>query len=267
MQKETLMKKTSMIVPVLFSCVILLAPLFAEEKTIRWRVGEELTYKVKWSFVRLGTLRAVISDTLRMNNEKVYHIHMFVDSNPTLFFVSHHAVYETYFTDDMKVLLFKGNEKIDGIKYDGEYRYDYSDSLVHCIFTNEKEPSRQIQRTIRFHGRIFDGASLLYYARANVGYSKIDTLHYIDDGKDELAILQFMGSKGSIKIRAHDKSIKSSYLVGRILGNGIAGLHGEFEGWFAEEMPSPPLIAKMKVFIGSVIVELESWKGWKPTQD
>lgn len=246
--------------------VIFTAPLFSNENKPRWKVGEELTYKVKWAFVRLGTLRTVVSDTLTIDNERVYHVKVFVDSNPTLFFVNHHAVYESYFNDDLKVFLFKCNEKIEGVTYEAHYRFDYSDSLVYVTMTNKKDPSKQIKRITPFHYRLLDGTSLLYYARANVCHSKIDTVHYLDEGRDELSILQFMGRKGKVKIKALDKPLAACYLKGVVLGGGIAGLNGEFKGWFAQDEQAPPLKAKMKVFIGSVVIELESWKKWEPVQ-
>ena len=247
------MLRISLAIGLCFS--IFTAPLLSNENKPRWKVGEELVYKVKWAFVRLGTLKTVISDTLTMDNERVYHVRVFVDSNPTLFFVNHHAVYETYFNDDLKVFLFRCNEKIDGVTYEARYRFDYSDSLVHVTMTNKEDPTKRIKRITPFHYRLLDGTSLLYYARKNVCHSKTDTIHYIAEGKDELSILRFMGPKGTVKIKALKKPSAACYLEGNALGGGIAGLHGEFKGWFAHDEQAPPLKAKMKVFIGSVVLK------------
>lgn len=45
---------------------------------------------------------------------------------------------------------------------------------------------------------------------------------------------------------------------------GIAGITGPFKGWFAADKQRVPLKAELKVFVGSVKVELEDWKGWEP---
>ena len=49
---------------------------------------------------------------------------------------------------------------------------------------------------------------------------------------------------------------------------GIFGLTGGFRGWFSNDEARVPIVAKMKVIIGSVKVTLQSWKrsGWRPTQ-
>ncbi|MEE8115035.1 MAG: DUF3108 domain-containing protein, partial [Nitrososphaerales archaeon] len=47
---------------------------------------------------------------------------------------------------------------------------------------------------------------------------------------------------------------------------GIFGMTGDFEGWFSTDEARVPILAKMKVIIGSVTLELMQWKrlGWKP---
>ena len=46
----------------------------------------------------------------------------------------------------------------------------------------------------------------------------------------------------------------------------IFGLTGYFEGWFSNDEASIPIVAKMKVLIGNITLELKSWKreGWIP---
>ena len=55
---------------------------YSQNNPVPWPFREKLTYKVSWSFIRLGTLKFVIQDTLRMNGRRVYHAKLFIDSNP-----------------------------------------------------------------------------------------------------------------------------------------------------------------------------------------
>ena len=261
------MQKKWVVLIVFLMCIIFRIPLVSDEQPVQWSVGEELIYKVKWSFLRLGTLRAQISDTVSIDGQRAYHIRLFVDSNPTLFFVSHHAVYETFFDDTLKVFLFRCDEKIEGVTYHTTYRIDHADSRVYIDMTDEKDPANQIVDTTSFEGTLYDGTSLLYYARAHVHDAKTDTVRYMDDGKVELAIIDFQGAKGSVKIGALDEPVPTYYLEGHVMGGGIAGLKGNFKGWFARDGHRPPLKARMKVFIGSVTLELESWKKWEPPEN
>jgi hypothetical protein len=47
---------------------------------------------------------------------------------------------------------------------------------------------------------------------------------------------------------------------------GIFGLTGGFDGWFSNDEARVPIVAHMKVILGSVTLELMSWKrpGWTP---
>jgi hypothetical protein len=47
---------------------------------------------------------------------------------------------------------------------------------------------------------------------------------------------------------------------------GIFGLTGGFEGWFSNDAAQVPILARMKVILGSVKIELIKWKraGWTP---
>jgi hypothetical protein len=43
-------------------------------------------------------------------------------------------------------------------------------------------------------------------------------------------------------------------------------LTGDFEGWFSNDEARVPILAKMKVILGSITIELMRWKraGWTP---
>ncbi len=69
----------------------------------KWRIGEELTYKMKWSFIRLGTPKLEIADTSTVEDEFIYHIKLYIDSNPTLFFVNMHNVYNSFINENIQL--------------------------------------------------------------------------------------------------------------------------------------------------------------------
>jgi hypothetical protein len=68
------------------------------------------------------------------------------------------------------------------------------------------------------------------------------------------------------EIDAEDYDIACFRLDGRMDFISIYGLTGYFEGWFSNDEASIPIVAKMKVFLGNVKLELKQWKreGWKP---
>ena len=60
--------------------------------------------------------------------------------------------------------------------------------------------------------------------------------------------------------------IMSAATAGTADFTGIYGMSGDFEGWFSNDEARIPILAKMKVIIGSVTIELTRWTrtGWSP---
>jgi hypothetical protein len=60
--------------------------------------------------------------------------------------------------------------------------------------------------------------------------------------------------------------IMTTHFDGTANWTGVYGLTGSFEGWFSDDAARVPIKAKMKVYIGSVTLELQSWKrgNWQP---
>jgi hypothetical protein len=258
------MRLSKIFISISLISIIFIIPLFSAESNFYFPVGEDLTFKIKWSFIRLGTMRAIVNDTLTIDGEKVYHIKVFIDSNPLLFFINRHSVFETFFNNDLKIFLFQYNEKIDGITYKAEYRFNYKDSLVHITMTDTTNPSNAIIKDHPMKGKLFDGPSLLYYARKFAVLTRTDTVYYVSYDRLNGVIIDFQGQSKPIKVQGVKKRIDSCYLEGEMQDVGIAGFSGKFRGWFARDRQAPPLKAKLKVFIGSVRLELIEWKNWTP---
>jgi hypothetical protein len=253
-------------IAIIFILGVLLFPnlLLSNDNPFKWKIGEELTYKVKWAFIRLGTLKLQICDSLVIDNTLVYHVRLLIDSNPLLFFVNMHNVYNSYLDKDFQLQLFYAEEKIDDVTYRAEYRLDYSDSLIHIDMTDIKDPAKTIKKSVPFQKTILDGTSLIYYARKNAISTKTDTAIAFFESEQGEVVINFKGKKGRIKISALDSSVESYYVDGKMNTIGIAGVSGPFKGWFAVDEQRIPLKVELKVFVGSVKVELEEWKEWEP---
>lgn len=235
----------------------------AGENDFQIAIGEEFQYKVSWSFIRLGTLKLEVADTVRMDGTLLYHLKLNMDSNPVLFFVNIHSVYETFIDEMLRVHLFYANERIDNILYKTEYRFDYVSKLIHINMTDIKNPSNTIIDTQPLsHQALFDGTGMVFYARANAHKTEADTLTAYFEAKYGKVSINFKGKKGAQKIDALQKPMPTYFIDGEVHMKAIAGLSGPFKGWFVIDSQRPPLIAELKVFIGSVKVELEDWRGW-----
>ena len=241
-------------------CIIMVQPLLANDNPLLWPVGEMLTYKVKWAFLRLGTLKLTVVDTLKINNRRIYHAQINIDSNPVLFFVNQHSVFHSYFDDELNTHLYRSTEEIEGTTYNTEYRFDYADSVLFIDMTDMNDPEVQIVKQKRFHGRVLDGVSLLYYARFNSGEARNDTVAFLFAGEPNPAFLEFRGYDGVLNLNGVKNHVKTVYMEGYIPGKSVAGLSGHFKGWFYRYNHRAPVKAQLKVFIGHVNLSLESWE-------
>lgn len=239
------------------------SPLFSDDKeAFNWQEGEELTYKVKWSFIRLGTLKVQVMDTSRINGELVHDVRFFIDSNPMIFFVNMHNEYRSFIDEKFRLHLFHAVERIDGTFYRTTYRYDYTDSLIYVTMTDVDDTLKTIYKEVPFENRILDGTSMIFYARAHTHKAHADTLYSIFESEIGKVAIRFTDKNDDVSL-INDETVPSHYLDGTILLTGIAGVTGPFKGWFSRDPQRVPLKAELKVFIGSVKVELESWKNWR----
>lgn len=230
----------------------------------RWRIGEELIYKVKWSFIRLGTINVRIADTTRINNQQVYKIEMNIDSSPLIFFVNIHNYYETYIDENYRLHLHVANERMDNKPFRSRHEFNYSDSTYKLIMTDKKDSTQTINKIMPFKTNMYDGISLAFFARGNVHKKHVDTLCTFVMDTVGLVDVELMGKADAIGIDAIPQKVPSYFVKGMIHVKGLAGLTGPYRGWFSADDRRVPLKAELKVFIGNVKVELEDWKNWRP---
>lgn len=249
--------KIYLIILVLGLSIFYHKPALSEDNKFELSIGEELTYKVKWAFIRLGTLKYQLLDTLRQDGNLVYHLRLYIDSNPMLFFVNMHSVFETYMGDRLIPYKFIAYEKIDNINYLTEHHFNYKDSTMQLTMTDIEDTTHIIKKTRSITKSIYDALTLVYYARSKVENVDIDTLSTFFGEEIGDIVINFRGQKAFSLSDFEDEFDISYFIDGTILMKGIAGLTGPYLGWFGGSKRRIPLKAEMKVFVGNVIVELE----------
>ncbi|GAB4363948.1 MAG: hypothetical protein Kow0042_02180 [Calditrichia bacterium] len=226
--------------------------------------GEELFYSVKWSFIHLGTLRLQILKADSVNNRKVYHCRIYIDSNPSLPFVNIHDVYDSFIdAENIYSHVFLSYEKkSDHILYT-RYDFDYERNEVHIRIEEQRGTNSVVvlDSVASITDKVQDSLSLLFFARAMVKNRIDTTVRVFAFNKFESTLINFTGERKKIKLNSF--AIDSYYLDGRLKFVGIAGVKEDFKGWFSPDRQSVPLKANMKAFVGSVKIELEEWKNWE----
>ena len=236
------------------------------KEPFQWQIGEELTYSVSWAFIRLGTVRVVVEDSLEINSVKVHHVRFYIDSNPYIFFVDMHSTFDCYIDKHFRPVRYIASENVDDEFKKAVYDFNYTDSLFTVDVYNSANSKRISRNTLALQETTFDGISMIFLTRNRIdSLSSEDVLGFVDANLGRVQ-LNFKGPGNPIEIEAVDREIPTYFISGEILMEGIAGVTGPYKGWFAKDNSRPPLRAELKVFIGNVVVELESWKNWRPPQ-
>ena len=123
-----------------------------------------------------------------------------------------------------------------------------------------------VDDTLKINAFYQDGMSLFYFARSEALKKQKMTVPTIVNEKLGTTDFDFVAERREIEIDAVDYPVDVVYFRGEAGFVGIFGLTGEFEGWFSNDDARVPVLAKMKVLIGSVRIELMQWKrdGWSP---
>lgn len=244
------------------------APVF-ESKMLE--VGEELEYKVSYSFFTIGTIRTQVIGKDQRNGRTVYRSRAIIDSNPSLsWLVDLHiqfysemdpGVYSYFWLEDdssKKEINFK------------RFRFDY-DSGKAALEVGKKLPSgeRRVDSrdTVSITDHCQDGLSLFFYAREHVHEQRLARVPTLIDNKQVYTYINFMNKHESTDIDAVDHPVDVVAFDGKADYVGIFGLTGGFRGWFSNDEAQIPILARMNVILGSIKIQLSKWNrsgGWQP---
>lgn len=233
------------------------------------RDGEVLEYKVKWSFIRLGTVTLrTVRDTSCRSAEDIKLI-MTVESNPDLSFIWIREFNECVV--DLRTLdsrSFHARHR-NGEKYTEIWHV--VDLQRHCTYyrvADRNSGAILAADTLPGVESFVEGPSLFHIARClsfKIGVNNVPTLV---EGKLASTDLTFGGEKELIEIGAVDSPVRVRKFAGvaHWKGGTEAGLGGEFTGWISDDDAAVPILSEVKVILGSIRLELESWSrpGWTP---
>jgi hypothetical protein len=235
-------------------------------------VGEELEYKVSYSFFNIGTIRTTVLGKEERNGKTVYKTSALIDSNPSLsWLVTLHIRF--YSEMDGTVYSYKWIED-DSTKKETNYkifRFDYEKKRAYLeigkvLPSGERKP--ESSDTIAVDASCQDGLSLFYYAREHVHQKTPESVPTLIEKKQERTVINFTNKRTSAEADAVDYPVDVVEFDGKADYVGIFGLTGGFRGWFSNDEASVPILARMNVILGSIKIQLVRWNrpGWQPPQ-
>ncbi|MEJ2633742.1 MAG: DUF3108 domain-containing protein [Calditrichia bacterium] len=225
--------------------------------------GEELVYKVKWTFIRVGTLRLINEGLVRYKGNQYYKLKIYIDSADGIPFVTIHDEYESLVDSNSVPVVFHARENKGDYVLKTDYTFDRNKKEI-LVEVSKDYPDRIIitqHETVPMDTTYRDVLSLLYYARQMSGEHEqnIAIPTFVLTGRDSCYFHQ-VGEVQQVDFGGKDA--ESYYVEGKVKFIGIAGIKDDFEGWFSVDSQRVPLKAKMKAFFGSVTIELEDSQNW-----
>jgi hypothetical protein len=226
--------------------------------------GEELYYEVYYSFINIGWAKF---NTKRLDKD-LYLCTAILRSNDALPFVTVNFEFTSeiqVINNNIRPLRFESKEIKEGKTSVLTYLFHYDSAYADIIkigFDNQLEYEKRINLNSVFQ----DGLSIFYYARYNFFRDyRVDVPVLFNQDSTSFEI-NFNTEKKDVEIGAVDYDISSLLLEGFTNYQLVFGLTGEFSGWFSNDGARIPVKAKLKVKIGSVTLELRSWKrtNWNP---
>jgi hypothetical protein len=234
--------------------------------------GEQLNYKVKWGFIRLGSITFTTSADTQYSNPDLYRITMDVRSSSGLPFIDIEEINQALVNEST------GNS----LQYYGRYRDGSDLHEINCFYdASNREATYSLQDVtaekclkftiLRNVQPYFDGPSLFFYTRSSSRKNHVISLPTMIDGVIQKTRLEFTGDIEYIEVDAWPEPVRTRKYIGfaEWEGGTSAGLSGQFEGWISDDDSSVLLRAEVAVFLGSLNIELESYhrKGWVPPED
>jgi hypothetical protein len=227
--------------------------------------GEELVYNVRYGFIDLGQVRIRTYGREEAGGAPAMRARAYIDSYAGVPFVDLHATFESWVDSQFFSRGFIGRTKEGKTWEYARYHFDYPARRL-VMETGRRDTVIERRDSLELDGPVQDGLSLFFLARQDLRSGRKATIPCIIKEERVATIIDYLDRRESVEVDAVDYPIATVAFDGRAEFVGIFGLTGDFEGWFSDDDARVPILAKMKVIIGSITIELMEWKraGWTP---
>lgn len=221
-----------------------------------FRAGEQLTYSVKWSFIRLGTVRVRQSIAAPMTGDTLL-VEIEGASAAGLPFVDVHffstALLDVRRPTNIRYELLLGSDRSRRTVY-------VTDTATGCalaVSTTEGRVTRQ--DTLTAMPRFYEGSGLFMLTRCAAGSDTTLVLPTVMEHALGSTTITFSSAIEEVSVPAFGRPIRSHPFHGSTdwVGSAFAGMSGGFRGWVSTDDARRVLRAEVKLFIGSATIELE----------
>lgn len=231
--------------------------------------GEELNYSVYYGFIKLGEVKFKITGKNKDGKKEFYTSTASIKSFESIPLVNINYIFESIMMYDKSAVhsgKFTATEFKEKSITNIYYTFDYDDKLIKTIKEVDGKEEAKNELSIEKEKKFQDGLSLFYNARIQSLSDKIkesggryNVPVYINE-KESSVRYSFNTKPENVEIDMLDYDVKCIRVAGVADFVGVFGLTGEFAGWFSDDEYRVPIKAKFNVTIGSITLELTSFK-------
>ncbi|MFC2170576.1 DUF3108 domain-containing protein [Calditrichota bacterium] len=217
-------------------------------------VGKKLTFLARWGFIKLGLLEIELGEGVWRNTPS-WRIQYIIRTYPGLPFISVTDTLISHISKDIRhsLTLYLRYYEND-FSMAEQYHFDYSTGyFTSCSVTKEGYWEYNIHP---LPPNVFDALSQTWIAQQFVLERQSGMIHSGISKGYEFTEIEFMGEDKPLELV--DQTWETVKIDGRLRYAGVVGMTGEYSGWFSADERGLPLMAKFKIFLGSVTVELIS---------
>lgn len=218
--------------------------------------GEQLVYKVKYGFIKLGTVTIQTGNFSADGSTVMAHMTMQTADVPMLNVKS--SVTDKYDTKDLTLRSFEEHTQNGSDKTDKYMTYDAAAKTIH--YQDEKTPSK-VETNVEPYD---DAMGILYNLRAWSGAAGRKYMFHVH-GKDGARpiTLTFTNDMETQSVPAYgDNDVKTRVVKGNadMAGSGPLGANGAFTAYVTDDAAAIPVRLDMDIAIGSISLVLDHIK-------
>lgn len=233
-------------------------------------VGEELEYRVSYSFFNIGIIKTRVTDRWERDGRTIYRAEVSMDSDPALsWLVDLHMLFRgTVDGEAFSYSWLSEDSTSTGVDF-RTMEFDYPRAKMYYAWGRRPHRGANMiagRDTVPIRERSVDGMSLLFFARENVRQPRSWRIPTFVDNREGITEIHFRDKREDLEIDAVNYPVRTVWFDGTAKFVGVFGLTGGFEGWFSDDEARIPIVGRLKVILGSVKVELVKWKrgSWTP---
>ncbi|HEY9166440.1 MAG TPA: DUF3108 domain-containing protein [Candidatus Kryptonia bacterium] len=230
-----------------------------------FKVGEQLQFKVKWGFVRLGSV-FMYQERVSQQDPQLYRLVARARSAAGLPFVNvdliNRATLSSHNPRNCDFRFIDNSSARSG----ADFSYDSCTSIE--TMTGIDDGKDTTTTKIYCEEQCFDALGFMMFVRALSGSGYRLTVPLIMQNCLKKTQIIFHKEIEKITIGLSDEPVLAHRFetTGDWSDSHSAGMNGKMTGWTSADSAAVPLLVEMKIAVGSVRVELESFtrEGWVP---